>query len=82
MAKLPARDFTKGPALLADYLTEREAAVELLQSLRTVRLWRQQRRGPCWTKIGRRVLYSRASLMNWISRLENKAVPSNRGGRA
>jgi helix-turn-helix protein len=65
---------TKGSTLLADYLGEREAARELLQSLRTLRAWRQRGIGPAWTKVGRRVHYSRTALLAWLSKQERQPV--------
>jgi hypothetical protein len=44
MAKQLARDPTQ-TGLLAEHLSEHQAAAELQQSLRTLRLWRQQGRG-------------------------------------
>jgi hypothetical protein len=66
----------RGPPLLADYLPERQAADELLQKLRTLRLWRSQGIGPAWVKVGRRVLYSRSTLLNWVASNEVKPVRS------
>lgn len=73
MAKQLARDPTQ-TGLLSEHLSEYQAAAELQQSLRTVRLWRQQGRGPAWLKIGRRVFYSRTALLNWIASLETRPV--------
>jgi len=75
MAKQLANDLTQS-GLLAEHLSEHQAAAELQQSLRTLRLWRQQGRGPAWLKIGRRVFYSRTALLSWIASLERKPVRS------
>ena len=48
-------------------LTEAEAAQVLGQSPNTLRQWRCQGRGPAWTKAGRRVLYRRADLDDWLA---------------
>lgn len=69
----------RGPpvlALLADHLPERDAAKELRQTLRTLRSWRQKGIGPSYKKIGRRVFYSRSTLLSWIMSLEQKPVRS------
>jgi hypothetical protein len=66
----------RGPPLLIDYLPERQAAEELLQKLRTLRLWRAQGIGPAWTRIGRRIFYSRSALLNWVASNEVKPVRS------
>jgi hypothetical protein len=67
------------PALLAGHLPEREAAKELRQTLRTLRSWRQKGSGPAYTKIGRRVFYSRSTLLGWIASLERKPVRASAG---
>jgi hypothetical protein len=48
-----AKQLAHEQAVLAEYLWEHQAAAELRQSLRTIRLWRQIGTGPAWTKIGR-----------------------------
>jgi hypothetical protein len=68
----------RGPPspLLADYLSEHEAAPELRQKVRTLRLWRQQGIGPAWIKVGKLVFYSRSALLTWLASLEHKPVRS------
>ena len=64
--------------LLAGYYPEDDAAKELRQTTRTLRLWRQQGIGPAWVKIGRRIFYAEAALMAWIKSLERQPVRSRR----
>lgn len=52
--------------LLADFLTQDEAAAELDVCERTLDRWRRLGEGPPITKLGRRVLYRRASLQAWL----------------
>lgn len=52
--------------LLGDFLTSGEAAAELKVCERTLDRWRRLGEGPPVTKIGRRVLYRRASLKTWL----------------
>jgi hypothetical protein len=66
--------------LLGDYLPERDAAEELRQSLRTLRSWRQKRRGPSWIKVGKLIFYSRSALNSWLLSLEQKPVRAKRAG--
>ena len=66
------------PDLLADYLSEHEAAPKLKQTVRTLRSWRQRGEGPPWTKIGRLIYYSRAGIGQWLKSLEHKPVRSSR----
>jgi hypothetical protein len=66
--------------LLAGYYPEDDAAKELRQTTRTLRLWRQQGIGPAWVKIGRRVFYAEAALLAWIRSLERQPVRSRQRG--
>jgi hypothetical protein len=67
--------------LLSDYLSERDAAEELKQSLRTLRSWRQKRRGPSWIKVGKLVFYSRGALSTWLASLERGSVRASKRPR-
>ena len=49
------------------YLTTEEVADELRTSPETVRFWRHTGRGPKSFKAGRRVLYPRSDLDQWIA---------------
>jgi excisionase family DNA binding protein len=44
-----------------------QAAAYLNLPIGTLRKWRSQRRGPTSMKLGRRVLYDRADLDQWIA---------------
>jgi hypothetical protein len=52
--------------LLAEFLTQGEAAAELKICTRTLDRWRRLREGPPITKLGRRVLYRRSSLQEFL----------------
>ena len=52
--------------LLADFLTQDEAAAELKVCERTLDRWRKLDDGPPITKLGRRILYRRSSLEAWL----------------
>jgi hypothetical protein len=56
--------------LLSDYLTEDQAAVELGCCIRTLRRWRDLSEGPAITRLGRRVLYRRSTLLAWLEARE------------
>jgi hypothetical protein len=58
--------------LLADFLTQDEAADELKICERTLDRWRRLGEGPPITKLGRRVLYRRSSLQAWIRTREHR----------
>ena len=56
--------------LLSDYLTEDQAAAELGICVRTLRRWRDLGRGPAITRLGRRCLYRRTTIANWLASRE------------
>jgi hypothetical protein len=73
MSKLHVEDVASGKALqnvtdtlLADFLTQDEAAAELTVCERTLDRRRRLGEGPPITKLGRRVLYRRSSLHAWL----------------
>jgi hypothetical protein len=58
--------------LLADFLTQEEAAAELKICERTLDRWRRLREGPPITRLGRRILYRRSSLQAWLRARERQ----------
>ena len=58
--------------LLADFLTQEEAAAELKVCDRTLDRWRRLDEGPPVTKLGRRILYRRSSLHAWLRARERR----------
>jgi hypothetical protein len=52
--------------LLSEFLTKEELAAELRRNVRTLDRWHALGIGPPRTRIGRTVLYRRASLQNWL----------------
>jgi Helix-turn-helix domain len=58
--------------LLADFLTQEEAAAALKVCDRTLDRWRRLDEGPPVTKIGRRILYRRSSLHAWLRARERR----------
>ena len=58
--------------LLADFLTQQEAAAELKVCERTLDRWRRLDEGPPVTKLGRRILYRRSSLHAWLRAQERR----------
>jgi Helix-turn-helix domain len=64
--------------LLENYLTEAEAATELKKGTRTLAIWRAQRTGPAWTKIGKTILYSRDAILTWLKSQEQQPVRNRR----
>jgi hypothetical protein len=56
--------------LLADFLPRRDAAAELEVCERTLDRWERLGKGPPITRLGRRVLYRRSSLLAWLRQRE------------
>jgi hypothetical protein len=56
--------------LLADYLDQPALARELKIATKTLDRWGKEGRGPAVTKIGRRVLYSRKAVIEWLAACE------------
>jgi hypothetical protein len=81
MSKQHAENAATGEALqnttdtlLADFLTQDEAAAGLKICERTLDRWRRLGEGPPITKLGRRVFYRRSSLQAWLCRREGNAA--------
>lgn len=68
--------------ILAGYLTEQDLATQLKKSVRTLQVWRQQRKGPPWTPIGDTIHYSEAGVLAWLKGLEQQPVRSRRNREA
>ena len=60
------------PGLLDDYMEEEECAAGLGIALITLARWRAQRRGPPYTKVGRRILYHRPGTKAWVAAQEQR----------
>jgi predicted DNA-binding transcriptional regulator AlpA len=59
-----------------DYLTSSELAKELGRSIRTLDRWVLTGDGPPRTRIGRKTLYRRAAVLDWLKSRE--IVPARR----
>lgn len=51
-----------------DYMTTEETGKMLRTPVETLRWWRHRDQGPPSFKLGRRVLYSRREVLDWIQR--------------
>ena len=66
--------------LLADWMTEEEAAAAVDKTVRTLRDWRKRREGPPYAFFGRTVRYHRA---NFIRHFEaSQIMPAHKSRRA
>lgn len=68
--------------LLRDFISEEQLAAELGKVRRTVQRWRQIRFGPPHLKIGKRVMYSKDSVLRWLHSLEQGATRQRRAGQS
>ena len=59
-------------SILSEYLTKAELAAQLNRSIRSVDRWTLTGDGPPCVRIGRRSLYRRAAVIEWLRSLEVK----------
>jgi phage terminase Nu1 subunit (DNA packaging protein) len=64
---------SKPDAILSDFLTKQELAAELGREMRTLDRWDALGIGPPRTRVGRKVLYRRASVQKWLAAQERNA---------
>jgi hypothetical protein len=70
-------------SILSGYLTEAQLAAELkahtgLGTTRTLRTWRNQRRGPPWASLGKKIVYPVADFQAWLRDQIQQPVRSRR----
>lgn len=61
-------------AILDEFLSKQDAAVELGVSTRTLDRWWSERIGPPRARVGRAVFYKRDSIRDWINKNEVQPV--------
>ena len=66
---------------LGGWISRLDLALELGLTVDTLRRWEAQRFGPPCTRIGRKVLYRRTSVQDWISAQEQTRPAQTRRGR-
>jgi hypothetical protein len=64
-------------AILSDFLTKQELACELGREMRTLDRWDALGIGPPRTRVGRTILYRRASVERWLAAQEYCAQGTN-----
>lgn len=62
-----------GQPILADWMTRAELAAELGVSTDTLARWETRRIGPPIVRVGRRVLYRREAVREWLRKQERSA---------
>lgn len=65
--------------VLDDKIRESELAEELGRSVRTLQLWRAQRTGPPFIRLGSQILYRREAVREWLKLLECEQPRAGRG---
>lgn len=65
--------------VLDDKITEDRLAFELGRNIRTLQMWRAQRTGPPFIRLGRQILYRRAAVEQWLESLEQEQPRAGRG---
>ena len=69
-------------SILSEYLTKAELAAQLRRSIRSVDRWALTGNGPPCVRMGRRTLYRRAAVVDWLRGLEThptRAARKHRG---
>ena len=63
---------SKFEPILSEFLTKEELAAELRRNPRTLDRWEALGMGPPRTRVGRQVLYRRASVERWLASQEQR----------
>ena len=64
---------SNGNGLLSSFFTEEELARELGVSRKSLMRWEAKGRGPRQTRVGRKILYSRRGVVEWLAECERKS---------
>ena len=65
---------SKPEAILSDFFTKKQLATELGREVRTLDRWDTLGMGPPRTRVGRKVLYRRTSILKWLEAQERHQV--------
>jgi hypothetical protein len=65
-----------------DILDEQETAAVLHTSVRSLRRWRSEGRGPPFAKVGKNVLYRYGGILKWLERREEREAEAAHQRRA
>jgi hypothetical protein len=65
-----------------DVLDERQVAALLRTSVRSLRRWRTEGRGPPYAKVGNHVLYRFAGILEWLEAREERIAEEAKQRRA
>lgn len=71
---------TPGGKLLQGWISRTDLARELGVCEETLRRWADARRGPPFVKAGRKILYRRSTVLEWLEKQEDAAPRRARAG--
>ena len=71
---------TPGGTLLQGWISRTDLARELGVREETLRRWADARRGPPFVKAGRKILYRRTTVLEWLEKQEDAAPRRARAG--
>jgi ribosome-binding protein aMBF1 (putative translation factor) len=75
------QSFTAPPsALLQGWISRTDLAQELGVCEETLRRWADARRGPAFVKAGRKILYRRSVVLDWLETQEDMSPRRARAG--
>lgn len=63
-----------------EFLTTAEVGQRVRAAAETVRFWRHQKKGPAYFKIGRKVLYRRRDVEEWLAAQRTATTTTPGGG--
>ena len=66
------------PSILEGYLSTKQLSVDLGKSVRTLDRWALTGDGPPRTRIGRKTLYRREAVLQWLQSREQSPRPQRR----
>lgn len=75
----PGSEAAPSGGLLDDWMTREQLALELDVSIDTLKRWQAQRIGPPSVKMGRRTLYRRGAVRDWMVDRETRPVAARAG---
>jgi hypothetical protein len=67
--------------VLAGYMTIQQLAAELDMAVISLATWRMRQKGPPYVKVGRKILYSRTTVKEWIASQVHTPLKAARRGR-
>jgi hypothetical protein len=62
--------------VLAGYMTIQQLAAELDMAVISLATWRMRQKGPPYVKVGRKILYSRTTVKDWIASQVHTPLPA------